>query len=253
LVTGKYLRHRKWYCVDSSWPWRRPWSRFITLSLALALWTTALALALIPMALALGALALTLVGITAWLACLLKVRDLSRVTPRSLTKSDRSTLEPTTLMWEILDNVLFRCWVLRRIASDLVGFKARQLRENHWNRSASADSSVWRSAVADDWEIEMKSWVSSAYWCWLAPQRERREATRKTYMVKRRGPRTEPRGTPDADRQKIMYISARIHDSNGIPTVTPMFPGSDNRHRLLGILFYVCVCHKLKVAAVNWK
>jgi len=47
-------------------------------------------------------------------------------------------------------------------------------------------------------------------------------------MVKRRGPRTEPRGTPDADRQKITYISARIHVSNGIPTVTPMFPGSDN-------------------------
>jgi len=56
LVTGKYLRHRKWYCVGSSWPW----SRFITLALwalALALWTTALALVLIPMAL--GALALT--------------------------------------------------------------------------------------------------------------------------------------------------------------------------------------------------
>jgi len=54
MVTGKDLRLRKWYCVGSSWPWRRPWSRFITLSLALwalALWTTALTL---------GALALTL-------------------------------------------------------------------------------------------------------------------------------------------------------------------------------------------------
>ena len=33
------------------------------------------------------------------------------------------------------------------MASDLVGFKARQLIENHWNRSASANSSVLRSAV----------------------------------------------------------------------------------------------------------
>jgi len=30
--------------------------------------------------------------------------------------------------------------VPRRIASDLVGFKARQLRENHGDRSASTDS-----------------------------------------------------------------------------------------------------------------
>jgi len=67
------------------------------------------------------------------LACLLKVRDLSRLTPRSLTKSDRGTIEPTTLMLEILDKVLFRCLVPRRIASDLVGFKERQLRENHWD------------------------------------------------------------------------------------------------------------------------
>jgi len=32
--------------------------------------------------------------------------------------------------------------VPRIIASDLLGFKARQLRENHCDRSASADSSV---------------------------------------------------------------------------------------------------------------
>jgi len=89
------------------------------------------------------------------LACFLKVRDLSRVTPRSLTESDRGTIEPTTLTWEILDEVLFRWWVPKIIASYLVGLKARQLRENHWDRSASANSSVWRSAVADDWEIEM--------------------------------------------------------------------------------------------------
>jgi len=35
-------------------------------------------------------------------------RDLSRVTPRSLMESDRGTIEPTTLMWEILDKILFR-------------------------------------------------------------------------------------------------------------------------------------------------
>jgi len=39
---------------------------------------------------------------------LLKVRDMSRATPLSLTESDRSTIEPTILMWEILDKGLFR-------------------------------------------------------------------------------------------------------------------------------------------------
>jgi len=34
-------------------------------------------------------------------------------------------------------------------------------------------------------------------------------------------------------RQEITYISARIHDSNVIPTATPMFSGSCNTDRLL--------------------
>jgi len=46
-------------------------------------------------------------------------------------------------------------------------------------------------------------------------------------------------------RYEIMYISARIHDSNEIPTVTPMFPGSGNTDRLLGILSYVCSLQSL--------
>jgi len=44
-----------------------------------------------------------------WYVYLLKVTDLSRVTPRSLTELDRGTIEPITLMWEILDKVLFCC------------------------------------------------------------------------------------------------------------------------------------------------
>jgi len=32
----------------------------------------------------------------------------------------------------------------------------------------------------------------------------------------------------------MTYISARIQDSNEIPTATPIFPGSDNRYRLQG-------------------
>jgi len=55
-------------------------------------------------------------------------------------------------MCEILDRVYFllRWLVSRRIASDLVGFRARQLKENQLDKSASADSNVWRSAEAED-------------------------------------------------------------------------------------------------------
>jgi len=54
-------------------------------------------------------------------------------------------------------------------------------------------------------------------------------------------------------RLEIMYISAHIHDSNEIPTATPLFPGSGNTDRLLGILYYVWACRKSKMAAINWK
>lgn len=131
------------------------------------------------------------------LTWLWKVRELSSVTPRSLTESERGTFDPATLIWVIFDRELFRLWVPRSIASDLSGFKARQFRENHWDRTVRADSSVRRLAEANDREIEMKSWVSSAYWCWFTPRWERREATGETYMVKRRGPSTDPWGTPD--------------------------------------------------------
>jgi len=49
------------------------------------------------------------------------------------------------------------------------------------------------------------------------------------------------------------YISARIHDSNEIPTAKPMIPWSGNTYRLLGMLPYVWVSRKLKMAAINRK
>jgi len=53
------------------------------------------------------------------------VTDLSRVTPTSFTVSARGTVDPATLMWEILDRVLFCCLYAEKIASDSSGFKAR--------------------------------------------------------------------------------------------------------------------------------
>jgi len=49
-----------------------------------------------------------------------------------------------------------------------------------------------------------------------------------------------------------MYISARIPDSNEIPTATPLFPGSGNTDRLLGVLSYVLECHKSNMSAFNY-
>ena len=69
----------------------------------------------------------------------------------------------------MLDKELLHWRVPRRMAADVSGFNARQLRQDHWDRTYRADSSVWRSADAEDWEIEIKCRVSSAYWCWSAP------------------------------------------------------------------------------------
>jgi len=51
----------------------------------------------------------------------------------------------------------------------------------------------------------------------------------------------------------VAQISAYTHDSNENPTVTPMFPGSGNTDRPLGILYHVWACRKSEMAAINWK
>ena len=57
--------------------------------------------------------------------CLRKVRDLSRVTPRSLILSTKPIVEPATLTEEMSARVRLRCDAPRRIASDLSGLSAR--------------------------------------------------------------------------------------------------------------------------------
>jgi len=51
----------------------------------------------------------------------------------------------------------------------------------------------------------------------------------------------------------VAQISADTHDSNDIPTATPMFPGSGSTFRLLGIRFHVWACWKSKMVAINQK
>jgi len=51
----------------------------------------------------------------------------------------------------------------------------------------------------------------------------------------------------------VAQISAYKHDINEIPTATPMFRGSGNMVRLRGIVSYVWLCHKSKMAAINRK
>jgi len=52
---------------------------------------------------------------------------------------------------------------------------------------------------------------------------------------------------------EITYISTRTHDSNEIPTATPMIPASGNAQRLLRIQFYTPACWKSKMSAINRK
>jgi len=51
----------------------------------------------------------------------------------------------------------------------------------------------------------------------------------------------------------VAQISAYTHGSNENPTATPMFPGSGNTDRLLGIRYCVWACRKSKMAAINRK
>jgi len=52
---------------------------------------------------------------------------------------------------------------------------------------------------------------------------------------------------------RTWIILASTHNSNEIPTGIPMFFGSGNTERLVGILPDVWVCPKSKMAAINRK
>ena len=101
------------------------------------------------------------------------------VTLRSLMVSDGGIVDPATLIWVRLDKELLRWWVQRRIASDL-DLRQDSLSENHCVRPTRADSSIWMSLKAEDWEIEIKSW--------MLINTLSREEIGETYTVKRRGP-----------------------------------------------------------------
>ena len=94
---------------------------------------------------------------------------LSKVTPRVLILSVIWTVVPATLTEVCGGKVRLRWWVLSQIASDLSGFKARPLTQNHScsvrrHRSRRPIESYWPEEVS-----EMKSCVSSAYCWWWIP------------------------------------------------------------------------------------
>ena len=74
--------------------------------------------------------------------------------------------KPLTSNWVMLSSDLLRGWVPRRMAPDFSGFKARPLWKNQEVRCTIAVSRrfTWsEELLLDEW---MKTWVSSAYWCW---------------------------------------------------------------------------------------
>jgi len=54
-------------------------------------------------------------------------------------------------------------------------------------------------------------------------------------------------------KNSVAQFSANTHDSNEIPTIKPMFPGSGNTYKLLRIRFYIWAFWKSKTAAINQK
>ena len=121
---------------------------------------------------------------------------LSKVTPRVLILSVIWTVVPATLTEVCGGKVRLRWWVLSQIASDLSGFKARPLTQNHScsvrrHRSRRPIESYWPEEVS-----EMKSCVSSAYCWWWIPDELMIWPTGEVKTENRIGPSTEPWGTP---------------------------------------------------------
>src|SRR6218665_1919554 len=86
--------------------------------------------------------------------CGRNVSLLSRVTPNVLTLSESGTAVPARSMLEIKGKVRRRCHEPNKIASDLSGFMAKPLKQNHaymdetlfkfyFTRPACVDRAVW--------------------------------------------------------------------------------------------------------------
>ena len=99
--------------------------------------------------------------------CGRNVSLLSRVTPSVLTVSESGTAVPARSMQEIKGKARRRCHEPNKIASDLSGFMAKPLKQNH----AYMDERHSSSFSLPDWAVCDKaiwSWVSSAYCCnWI--------------------------------------------------------------------------------------
>ena len=94
------------------------------------------------------------------------------VTPSNLTWSCKVMDVVDMLTVDMLAMEAQRCLVPNRIASDLSGLSARPLWVNQEHRSERHDS---RSLMRTFWfglEIEIYSWVSSAYCCCDKPWRD---------------------------------------------------------------------------------
>ena len=86
------------------------------------------------------------------------------------------------------------------IASDLSGFMARPLKQNH----ACTEERHSSSLTLPDWSVgdrAMKSWVSSAYCCNWTPKWLAMWLIGEVKIVNKRGPRTDPCGTPVVQKE----------------------------------------------------
>ena len=121
---------------------------------------------------------------------------------------------PTLDLWG--GSVRLRWWVLSQMAS---GFKASPFTQNHlWSlnrqRSRQATDIYWSDEVS-----EMKNWVSSTYCWWWIPVELMMWPTGEVKVEKRRGPSTDPCGTPNrpVTRSEINQEEAKLSVSSGLP------------------------------------
>jgi len=112
-----------------------------------------------------------------------------------LTVFESGIAVPARSMLESKGKARRRCHEPNKIASDLSGFMAKPLKQNHayMDKKHSSSVSLPDRSVCDK---AIWSWVSSAYCCSWIPKCLDMLLIGEVKTVNNKGPRTDPCGTP---------------------------------------------------------
>jgi len=145
---------------------------------------------------------------TTLVMCWSNDKEVSSVTPSSLTASENWISALATLMVWLKSTPTSRSLVANNTASVLLGFSSSAFWWNHSETVSEQCTSGHRSSSCDAVRAQWSIRSSAYWWCWI-PKVSTTCPIGDTYIAKSKGPRIEPWGTPK------MCVSSKLCKPQG--------------------------------------